>query len=121
MKFRTEIEVRKWTNPLDYSHQILCLGSCFARNIAELLEHNKFRVTASPTGTLFNPASIASTMRLMSEGYTPKDEDIVELDGSYLSYKFHSDISADSPESLSAVATDALERDDTFQICFICH
>ena len=54
MKFRTEIEVRKWTNPLDYSHQILCLGSCFARNIAELLEHNKFRVTASPTKFIKN-------------------------------------------------------------------
>lgn len=110
MKFRTEIDIKRWTNPLDYSHKILCLGSCFARNIAELLEHNKFRVTTSPTGTLFNPASIALTMRLMSEGYTPKDEDIVELDGSYRSYKFHSDISADSPEALTDVATEALER-----------
>ena len=109
MKFRTEIDIKRWTNPLDYSHKILCLGSCFARNIAELLEHNKFRVTTSPTGTLFNPASIALTMRLMSEGYTPKDEDIVELDGSYLSYKFHSDISADSPEALTDVATEALD------------
>lgn len=110
MKFRTEIEVTKWSRPLDYSHKILCLGSCFARNIAEILERNKFRVTASPTGTLFNPASIAATMRLMSEGYSPQSEDIVELDGAYLSYKFHSDISAGSPEALTAAASEALER-----------
>lgn len=110
MKFRTEIDIKRWTKPLDYSHKILCLGSCFANNIAEQLERNKFHVTASPTGTLFNPASIASTMRLMSEGYTPQPEDMVELDGLYLNYKFHSDISADNPEALLAVATETLER-----------
>ena len=41
MKFRTEIEVKKWQQPLEYSDQIVCLGSCFATNIAERMRAHK--------------------------------------------------------------------------------
>ncbi|MBO5894522.1 MAG: GSCFA domain-containing protein [Alistipes sp.] len=110
MKFRTEIELKKWSEPLEYSHQILCLGSCFATTIADHLRRSKFRVVASPTGTLFNPASIALAVRHMSKGYKSKIEDITELDGNYVNYNFHSQISAPTYDKLNATVTTALEQ-----------
>lgn len=43
------------------------LGSCFADNIARKLGEYYFRVTGNPTGTLYNPVSVARHMDLMDE------------------------------------------------------
>lgn len=59
MKFRTEIDITPWSEPIGYDSHIVCIGSCFAQNIARRLERSKFRIVESPTGVLFNPASIA--------------------------------------------------------------
>jgi hypothetical protein len=96
MKFRTEIDIAPWSHPITYDHNIVTLGSCFANAIAERLCDNKFKVTASPTGILFNPESIALMVELMSINYIIKDEDIIERDGAYYSYLFHSSISGNS-------------------------
>lgn len=39
--------------------RILLLGSCFSDRIADKLRESYLRVTANPTGTLYNPVSIA--------------------------------------------------------------
>lgn len=98
MKFRTEIDIEPWSKPLDYDSRIVCLGSCFADNIAKCLERNKFQVTASPTGILFNPASIERSLRLMHSRYRITEQDVIESDGRWLSYDFHSSISGGSRE-----------------------
>ncbi len=102
MKFRTEIEIAPWSNPITYKHNIVCLGSCFASAIAERLENYKFKVTTSPTGILFNPESIALAVELMMSSYRIKYEDIIERDGGYYSYLFHSSISGSSREEAIA-------------------
>lgn len=109
MKFRTEIEIAPWSKPITYDNNILTLGSCFANAIAERLTECKFRVTASPTGILFNPESIAAIVELMTSGYRIKDEDIIERDGGYYSYLFHSAISGSSSEEAIANMQRALD------------
>ena len=94
MKFRTEIEVKKWQQPLEYSDQIVCLGSCFATNIAERMRAHKFNVISSPTGILFNPASIAQAVDMMTQSYeggvVVDPAMMIPHDGRYLNYDFHS-------------------------------
>ncbi|MBR5133272.1 MAG: GSCFA domain-containing protein [Alistipes sp.] len=94
MKFRTEIDIKPWQHPIDYSDTILSLGSCFATNMSQRLAQNKFRVCAAPTGILFNPASIASSVELMAEGYRITESDLVECHAGYASYLFHSELSS---------------------------
>lgn len=110
MKFRTEIAVTPWQHPIDYSHTIVSLGSCFATNIAERLSRCKFRVVSSPTGILFNPASIASAVRDMAEGHMACSEELITLDDSYVSYRFHSALAGATPEEAVARMNEALER-----------
>lgn len=62
MKFRTEIEIPKAPWQIGYGDKIAMLGSCFSDNIARKLGEYYFQVTANPTGTLYNPVSIARHM-----------------------------------------------------------
>ena len=101
MKFRTEIDIKPWSNQIDYSDTILSLGSCFATNMAQRLDERKFKVCNSPTGILFNPASIASTVELMAKRYRITENDIFECNGTYSSYLFHSHLShADKAQAI---------------------
>ncbi len=59
MKLRTEIEIPKVSFQIAYSDRIALLGSCFSDNIARKLGEYYFQVTSNPTGTLYNPVSIA--------------------------------------------------------------
>lgn len=99
MKFRTEIEVAPWAEPIGYNQRIVSLGSCFATNIAQRLHDRKFNVTSSPTGILFNPASIAAAVRDMVEGRIVTPEEFISLNGNYVSYRFHSSVSGVTPEA----------------------
>ena len=112
MKFRTEIEVEKWQQPLEYSDQIVCLGSCFANNIAERMRAHKFNAISSPTGILFNPASIAQAVEMMAKSYegdrVVDHAMMIPHDGRYLNYDFHSSISGESIEHVAEVMHDVL-------------
>lgn len=107
MKFRTEIELKPWVETIGYDSHIVCLGSCFAQNIARRLERSKFRVVESPTGILFNPASIARSMEMMTNGRVDRAS-LIEADGRYLSYDFHSSLSGGSPEEATNIMEEAL-------------
>lgn len=107
MKFRTEIELKPWVEPIGYDSHIVCLGSCFAQNIARRLERSRFRVVESPTGILFNPVSIARSMEMMANGVVD-EASLIEADGRYLSYDFHSSLSGSSHEDATKIMEEAL-------------
>lgn len=108
MKFRTEIEIDRWSRTIGYDDNILTLGSCFANNIAERLFKRRFRVVASPTGILFNPASVERAIRAMLSPMAIDKESLVYQDGRYLSYDFHSAISGQSPAEAASAMEHAL-------------
>lgn len=93
MKFRTEITVAPWQHRIEYNSPILCIGSCFATNIAARLADNKFGVVENPTGILFNPMSIALSVERMAECRHIDHADLIESDGRWLSHDFHSSLS----------------------------
>lgn len=110
MKFRTEIEIGPWPRKIDYSHRIVSLGSCFADNIARELSRRKFRVVASPTGILFNPRSIADAAMSMTQARVIGCDELIESDGRYLHYDFHSSISGSTREQATEAMNEALRR-----------
>jgi len=64
MKFRTEIPIPKYPFQISYQDRVLLLGSCFSDNIGSFLTNNRFSVLSNPFGTLFNPVSIANTLKM---------------------------------------------------------
>lgn len=112
MKFRTEIDIAQWSVRLEYSSRIVCLGSCFATNIAQRLRRRRLNVVESPTGILFNPASIAHAIESMSravEGVVAVDEAMmVDLDGCCVNYDFHSSIAGATPSEAAKTMQETL-------------
>lgn len=101
MKFRTEIDIAPLHTRIGYENRTLALGSCFAEHIAARLARAKFRVTANPTGILFNPLSIAAALRSYP---TPVGRDELHCDGGrWFHYGFHGDFAA-------RTADEALQR-----------
>ena len=102
MKFRTEIEIAPLGTKIGYENRILALGSCFAKHIAGRLAQAKFRVTANPSGILFNPLSIAAALRSYA-GENPVQHSELGFDGElWFHYGFHGSFSA--PEADQALA-----------------
>lgn len=110
MKFRTEITVTPWSDKIGYNDRIVCLGSCFASNIAGKLRESKFNVTDNPTGILFNPKSIARSVAMMRKDARITEGDIFEQNGRYVSYLFHSSISGATPEEALDAMNNALNN-----------
>ena len=96
MQFRTYINIEPASEQIDHTNSIFSLGSCFAENIASRLQRAKFQVTGSPTGILFNPESIASTLDRLSrhtDAESAREQIATEMrndNGRWYNYHFHS-------------------------------
>lgn len=133
--FRTVVQIPPMQTRIGYGNRLLSLGSCFADNMARRMQRAKFRVTASPTGILFNPESVARAIETFYRLYTATDTTTASLpqgvreveyaSGRYFSYDFHSSLSAADKETayknmMSALRSgaDALHNSDTVIITF---
>lgn len=59
MNFRTAVDISAAPWQIGYKDMVALLGSCFSDNIARKMSEFYFQVTCNPTGTLYNPVSIA--------------------------------------------------------------
>lgn len=67
MKLQTIVDIAPNTWQITYDDRILMLGSCFVDTIARKMGEYYFRVTSNPTGTLYNPVSIAHHAELIDQ------------------------------------------------------
>lgn len=67
MKLQTTIDIPVSPWSIRYEDRILLLGSCFVDAVGRKMGEYYFRVTSNPTGTLYNPVSIAHHMDLAEE------------------------------------------------------
>lgn len=70
MELQTKVNIKPSEKKIGYQDKILLLGSCFADNIGAKFEENYFQTTVNPFGTLYNPASIATTLNHPTSSYT---------------------------------------------------
>jgi hypothetical protein len=89
MKFRTELPVPKFPFQISYQDPILLLGSCFSDHIGNFLAKNCFLVHSNPFGKLFNPASIANTLKMTIEPELFTDDYRYFFDNRWLSFAHH--------------------------------
>lgn len=104
MKFRTEIGIPRAKEQLEYSSKILSIGSCFALSIGEKLTEAKFNACVNPTGVLFNPCSIVSTLERFEEFRGVSFGDLESRRDQWFHFDFHGSFSSSSPqETLSKI------------------
>jgi hypothetical protein len=90
MSFFTEIQIPEFPSQMDYSKSMMLFGSCFSENIGQKLIDLKFDVDMNPFGILYNPESIANSLRILLEKRTFTEDNLFQDQGLWNSFYHHS-------------------------------
>ena len=121
MKLQTPVADMPCKVGISYKDKIMMLGSCFSDNIGSRLKNYGFDVCVNPFGTLYNPASIHSSVRRMLAGTGFSAEDCVEIgtgDSRVCSFFHHTSFARASHEEFISNANERLaEASEYFREC----
>lgn len=110
MNLQTKIPLKPSKNQIDYQSQFLILGSCFAENMGEKLNHFKFQTLQNPFGILFHPLAIENLISRAIKKETYSEEDIFFLNERWHCFDVHSDLSNPSKENFLEKLNKRLEE-----------
>ena len=100
MNFSTRIPISKNENPIGYNSKIVSIGSCFAVNIVEKLNHFQFQNTCNPFGILFHPLAIEKLIAFAVHKKEFTQKDVFFHNERWHSFDAHSDLSHSNKEEL---------------------
>ena len=112
MKLQTPVADEKCRVGISYNDKIMMLGSCFSDNIGARLSDLGFDVCVNPFGTLYNPASIASSIERLVSGEHFTKEDCIEIGAGnhrICSFSHHTSFSGNDEDEFLANANSALD------------
>ncbi|WP_372746397.1 GSCFA domain-containing protein [Lutibacter sp.] len=100
MNFRTNIQLKKEDNQIDYNSKLVLIGSCFSENISTKLSYYKFKTHSNPFGILFNPIAIEKLIYNAINLQKYSEKDTFQLNERWHCFDAHSDLSAVKKEDL---------------------
>jgi len=92
-KFRTQLSSIAYPFQIAHQQTILCIGSCFAKNMGRHLSNYKFDSSLNPFGILYNPVSISEGINLLLDKEPFLPEDLFEYQGLWHSFYHHGQFS----------------------------
>nr|WP_299323206.1 GSCFA domain-containing protein [uncultured Maribacter sp.] len=110
MNLLTKIPLSKSENPIDYSSQLLLLGSCFSENIGAKLEYFKFQGLQNPFGILFHPLAIEKLIQKSVHQEVFTEKDVFHENEQWHSFDAHSCLSNPSKEKIIDDLNDAVQN-----------
>jgi len=113
-EFRTKLPASTFDFNFDHNNQIVCIGSCFAENIAHRLQSNKFKCLLNPFGILYNPLSIEKVLNLLLDSNSFSEDQLFNHQGLWHSFDHHGHFSKpDKAETLQSINS-SLANGQTF-------
>lgn len=109
MRFRTEISPEKSALRIGYNTPLFFTGSCFSEEIGSYLKRGKFDILINPFGVLYNPASVADSLKRIIGGTKFTKKDLTEYRGRFLSFSHDTSFSCDSPDKVLESINSQLE------------
>lgn len=105
MDFRTTIApIPGLKGLIRHGEPIVLVGSCFSDNIGACLRDELFDADINPFGPIYNPLSVLSAFRTLAEKRLIDGDSLVEREGLFHSFLFHSRFScADRGEALAGM------------------
>jgi hypothetical protein len=118
IKFRTEVNMPVFKKKMGYRNQSMMIGSCFAENIGTYLHELCLPVMVNPFGVLYNPVSIANSLRLLLSDIKFTEKDLFYCNGLYHSFSHHSRFSGSDPvATLRGINLKINEASDRLKNC----
>ncbi len=90
--FRKAIEKINPEFQISLNSKILTLGSCFSDVLGSYLTENKIECLTNPFGNVYNLNSISSLLEELLEPSVNYEDTIIENDGVFFHYNYHSEI-----------------------------
>ena len=100
MEFRTVVNIEPSSTRITYDNKVLFIGSCFAAEMGAQMRLRKMPVIINPFGTIYNPASVKSTLEAIISGKVFDKNSLYHYNGTWLSFSHYTDFSSDDPVSL---------------------
>ena len=83
MQLHTETHIISLGQTILYPHPLLFLGSCFADEVGGLCRGLGFNAQVNPFGVLYNPASIAQSLKRLHDGTPFTHDEVIEVGGEF--------------------------------------
>lgn len=100
MNLQTQIPLKRAENQIDYSSQIVLLGSCFSDNIGKKFNYFNFQSLQNPFGVLFHPKAIENLILKSVGQKTYTEKDVFFHNERWHCFDAHSDLSNASKQRL---------------------
>ena len=100
IEFRTKLPKVEFPFHISHQHSLLCMGSCFAENIARELEAFQFNCLANPFGILYNPISVSNGLELLMGSSQFSANDLFLHQGLWHSFQHHGRFSGPDRETV---------------------
>ncbi|MDQ1297408.1 MAG: hypothetical protein QG611_1390 [Bacteroidota bacterium] len=98
MEFRTTFRIPPSASKITYNDPAMFIGSCFATSIGKKFEAGHLPVMINPSGTVYNPVSVANTLQNITSGKIYRKEDLFQHNGLWLSFDHYTDFSSENAE-----------------------
>ena len=110
MDFRTRIEIPKQDISMNHATRMMLFGSCFAEHIGRKLLQHKFKTGVNPFGVLYNPFSVARSIKRLLSGTSFTEEDLLFHQGMYHSLMHHGQFSSTDKQACLNHISDRFEK-----------
>jgi len=100
MQYFTEINIPEFPEKIDHSSKIIMMGSCFTENVGLKLEQLKFNIEINPFGILYNPISVANSIKILLNQRLFNGDDLFFRDGLWHSFAHHGKFSGNEKETV---------------------
>ena len=121
LKLQTPVTDPVYSVGISYSDRIMMIGSCFTDNIGSMLKNYGFDVCVNPFGTLYNPASVAGSIKRLVSGEDFTHEECMEIgagDSRICSFYHHTSFARlDSDEFIADANARLAEASAFFKEC----
>jgi hypothetical protein len=114
MNFRTILPPIIYPIRISHTDGVLLLGSCFSENIGTRLQQMKFKCAVNPFGVIFHPAAIEKLIIWTMNDKVIGPDDIMENNGNFFQFMFHTRFNAVLPENVIDSANLALANTKDF-------
>jgi hypothetical protein len=108
--FVTKVEIPVSGHKIGYNDRILLSGSCFAENIGLKMVESRFDAAVNPFGVLYNPMSVANSIRRLIDPRPYNADDLFFHNDLYHSFDHHSSYSRPFVEECLAGINNSLKN-----------
>ena len=114
MIFRTTVDIQPSETKITYGDSTMFLGSCFAAYIGEQMRFRKMPAMINPSGTIYNPESILTTINNIISNKRAIIDDLYNFNGVWISFNHYTDFSSENPDKLLDKINEQNEKAFTF-------